>query len=236
MALVASSMTLVLLEGCGGSPSAPVAPGAAAVAASSADTGADAAAANFGTDLIQNGGGELNKAGSDGNRNIPPSMWTRTGKLTVVKYGASGGFPMRTDPGPADRGANFLAGGAGAGAAHSSGTQTADVSWAASVIDAGHAQYVLSGYLGGYGDQADSARVDLTFLSASSAPLGNASIGPVTAAQRHNKTGLFSRASNGTVPAGTRSIKIVLSMKLKSGSFCDGYADNLSLKLNNASP
>ena len=36
---------------------------------------------------------------------------------------------------------------------------------------------------------------------------------------------------NGNVPAGTRSIRVQLSMQRSVGGFNDGYADNLSLVL-----
>ncbi len=71
----------------------------------------------------------------------------------------------------------------------------------------------------------------VTFRNAGAASIGSASIGPVTAADRANATGMLLRAAGGAVPVGTRTIDVVLQMTRLSGSYNDGYADDLSLVL-----
>jgi hypothetical protein len=61
--------------------------------------------------------------------------WTITGgEPNAVCYGAPGGFPTASTPGSPTRGSQFLTGG---GTGNSSLSQTADVSAAASAINAG---------------------------------------------------------------------------------------------------
>jgi hypothetical protein len=54
-------------------------------------------------------------------------------------------------------------------------------------------------------------------------------MGPVTAAQRHDISELLARQRTGAVPASTAEIKIELVMVKLVGGDGDGLADNLSL-------
>ncbi len=111
-----------------------------------------------------------------------------------------------------------------------SATQSIDVSSAdAAAIDTGNTPFNLSGYLGGFSTDGDNATLSITFKSALGSPLGTASIGPVSAADRGNVTGLLPRSTSGNVPTGTRQIDVLLQMTRTAGAFNDGYADNLSL-------
>ena len=239
---VVGVLSLVALGGCGGSSHAPNALDDETVLASEDITEADpveatsdsAEAVTFGTNLIKNPAAEAD-TGGNGYVDVPPSRWTRTGALTVVKYGAGGGLPGVASPGPPSRGLNFFAG--GPNSALSKGTQTASISWAAPVIDAGHAQYLVVGFLGGYSSHTDNARVKLTFRNAGGASLGTAIIGPVTPAQRGNVTGLLRRSRKGPVPPGTRSIRTELILtRGTTSSYNDGYADALLLRLSDVTP
>jgi hypothetical protein len=188
-----------------------------------------AQAATHTGNLIKNGGGEAAVASTDGTP-VPTPKWklgTGTG-FTAVQYGASGGFPTATDPGPAKRGSNFLAGGPDGDVVV---TETAKVATYATAIDQGTVTYTLIGWLGGYSSQGDEAFLEVDFKDANGALLDSASIGPVTAADRANVTGLLKRTKKGSVPVGTRSIFIQLSMTRLAGTYNDGYADGLSLKL-----
>ena len=181
-----------------------------------------------GVNLIVNGNAESGPGAADIGNHVAVPGWTVSGGLTVVRYDA-GGAPKSDDPGPAARGLNCFIG--GANTALSSATQTVKVGTAATVIDASKVIYTLSGYLGGYADQDDNATLVATFRGAGGTSLGKAMIGPVTAAQRGNKTGMLQRSTSGTVPAGTRSIGLVLTMTRTAGSDNDGSADNLALVL-----
>ena len=194
--------------------------------AASAASAATAAPAN----IIKNPGAEAGTGSSDGSK-VPVPNWTvkKSGTFTAVKYGASGGFPAATDPGPKNRGHNFFAGGTGQSSTQS-GTQTDSLSAYAGVIAAG-ATYTLQGWLGGFADQTDHATLTVTWENAGGTALGTAVIGPVTPAARHDATGLLHRSVTGTVPAGTATALVTLKMVRVDGGYNDGYADSLSLTI-----
>jgi hypothetical protein len=148
-------------------------------------------------------------------------------ELYCVKYDAPDGFPLSTDPGPPNRGLNFFAG--GPLTASSSASQLIDETADAVLIDAGSVTFALSGYLGGFREQQDNAVLSATFLNVSNTVLGMASIGPVTAEDRMNLTGMILRSTSGAVPIGTRMINVNLQMTRLDFDYDDGYADNLSL-------
>lgn len=183
----------------------------------------------LGSNLIINGDAEADPSAVGNGSDIDVSGWNpETGAFTIVKYTAGGGYPTTTDPGPANRGNFFFAGG---NSASSSGSQIINVADCATQIDAGNLGFTLSGFFGGFSNQDDNARLNITFRDAANASLGTASIGPVFSADRGATTGLLSRSTNGIVPVGTRVIEVVLQETLTAGSANDGYADNLSFVL-----
>ncbi|GAA1980213.1 alkaline phosphatase family protein [Catenulispora subtropica] len=190
-----------------------------------------------GPNLIVNGGAEQGEGTLDGvDTNTVPG-WKADGLLNSVAYGATGGegvtgFAKLTSPGPVNRGQNFFAGGGGG---VSTGTQVADVKTAAKQIDTGTVTYNLTAWLGGSGTVADTAGVVSTFLDAHGKALGTATLAPVTPAMRNNATGLIPEQALGTVPAGTRSIRTVLTVTGnqphdRTGHGL-GFADDLSLRI-----
>jgi hypothetical protein len=188
----------------------------------------------FGTNLIVNGNAEGGPGSSDGSTLPVPNApgWAVTGNLIVNQYNIAGGFPLSTDPGSPTRGNNYFAG--GANNASSSASQSINVAAGAAVIDAGSATYSLTGWLGGFSSQDDNATLTVTFRNAGASAIGSASIGPVTAVNRGSVTGMQLRSAGGAVPAGTRTIDVVLQMTRLAGSYNDGYADDLSLVLSGA--
>src|SRR5712691_6106613 len=182
----------------------------------------------FATNLIANGDAEAGVGSSDGSV-VPVPGWTVSGNFTAVQYGAPSGFPSLTDPGPSNRGANFFAG--GPNNASSSASQLISIASAAPQIDAGAVTFALAGFLGGFQDQGDNAVLSVTFENGDLV-LGTAQLGPVTAADRGNATGLLARSTSGAVPVGTRQLLVTLQMTRAPIFFYnDGYADNLSLTL-----
>jgi hypothetical protein len=181
--------------------------------------------------IILNPGAEAGPGSTDGST-VPVPNWTvkKGGTFTAVQYGASGGFPTKTGPGPKNRGANFFAGGNSAKANTQTATQTDSLKAYAGVIAAG-ATFTLAGYLGGYDGQTDNATVTVTWENSTGTSLGTAVIGPVTEAARHGNTGLLSRTLTGTVPTGSTSALVTIKCLRKSGAYNDGYADNLSLTI-----
>ena len=182
----------------------------------------------FSTNLIANGDAEAGAGASDESVVSVPG-WTVSGNFTAVQYGAASGFPSLTDPGPSNRGANFFAG--GPNNASSSASQLISVASAARQIDSGAVTFALAGFLGGFQDQGDNAVLSVTFKNGDLV-LGTAQIGPVTAADRGNATGLLARSTSDAVPVGTRQLLVTLQMtRAPIFSYNDGYADNLSLTL-----
>src|SRR3989442_888837 len=196
----------------------------------STGSGGSGLPAIFGSNLIVNGGAEAGAGsvlGYDVIRPIPG--WNPTGNFTVVTYTAADGFPIARDPGPSARGLNFFAGGPSNAASNAS--QSIDVSSGTSVIAAGHASFLLSGYLGGFLSQGDKAVLSLAFKNGSGSVVGSAQIGPVSAGDRRSLTGLLLRSISGPVPLSTQEIDLILQMTRLEGSYNDGYADELSLVL-----
>jgi len=109
--------------------------------------------------------------------------------------------------------------------------QTIDLAAAATQVDAGGLHYMLSSDLGGVGSEADNIGLTATFIGASGAVLGVDQLAPVSAAERGNVTKTIARQSSFGVPVGTRSVQLELSASRVAGSTSDGFADNVSLVL-----
>lgn len=173
-----------------------------------APTGSSVAPKN----LVRNSGAELGAGAKDASSKVPVPGWRTTGDLTAVLYSAGGGFPDAPISKKIRGGKKFFTG--GPAAERSTATQTVSITTPSLLkqVDRGAVKASLSGFLGGYSSQPDSARVDAVFRSASGAKLGSLRIGPVTPAQRANVTTLLARKRTGAVPEGTRSIDVVLTM------------------------
>lgn len=185
----------------------------------------------LGRNLIVNPGAEEGAASPDGAAAVAIPGWAVEGAMTVVPYGAPGGFPTVDDPGPVDRGGQFFVGGPDSPV--STARQAVSIAPVAALVDAGLVRYTLAGFLGGWTTQRDDAVLTATFR-ASGRTLGAASIGPVTADDRSDATGLLPRADFGTVPAGTRQVVITLSLRVGEeppATYNDGYADALAFSL-----
>lgn len=178
----------------------------------------------YDTELVVNGSGEAGPASSNGMTVVPAPGWTSFGGFTVVAYGASG-FPV-TGPG---RGSKFFAG--GPDALFSTASQDISLQAIAGDVDSGGVGYDLGAWLGGYGSQDDSASVTLLFNDSQGQSLGTAGIQGPFATERQFSTKLVWLVDSGFVPVGTRSITIVISMARTTGTYNDGYADGVSLRL-----
>jgi hypothetical protein len=193
--------------------------------------------------LIVNGNAESGTGSSDSSTTAPVPIpgWTTTTNLTQHTYDPAGSaaFPD-VNASAAIGGANqFFAGGPANGSAGNTvetATQDVAVSTAAAEIDAGGVTAALSGDLGGFSTQGDNAALTATFLGSAGEQLGTLSIGPVTAADRNNTTQLLPRSGSGTVPPGTRTVRVVLTATKTDGSYNDAYADNISLVLSRSTP
>lgn len=180
-----------------------------------------ARAALPGGNLLQDPGAEQAAGGA-----IPG--WTLKDGLTAVDYGNPDGFPGKEESARIGGGALFFSGGR---SAVSTATQTVDVGGAATEIDAGRVQAKLAAWLGGYAGQSDRMALAATYRGASGNVLGRSAIPAVTVAQRKSQTVFIAVSATAAVPAGTRSIEVVLTATRDAGSWNDGMADNVTLTL-----
>ncbi|MFD0638251.1 alkaline phosphatase family protein [Catenulispora yoronensis] len=148
-------------------------------------------------------------------------------------YGAPNGYPTATTPGSPNRAKQFFTGGA---TGNSDLSQVVDVSSAASAVDGGTVPFTLGGWLGGYAGQNDRVGLTATFRNAAGATVGTANIAAVTNTDRGNTTEFLQRSATGTLPAGTRSIKVDLVFTWTAGDTTDGYADDVSLSVGASVP
>jgi YVTN family beta-propeller protein len=151
-----------------------------------------------GANLLLNPGAQAGAYSAQGWDAVTIPGWRVTGGLpTVVRYGTTR-FPRVTGHGPAVRGGQLFAGGAGGTARleqvirlRAGGTRT---------------RYRLAGYLGG--SKHNAAAVTAAFLSASGQTLGHATIGPFGGTTA--KVTQAHRAAAGTLPAGTATVRVTL--------------------------
>jgi hypothetical protein len=179
--------------------------------------------------LIKNGTAEKGTGGTGAV--VPVPGWTQTtgSTFTAVTYTAGGGFPDGTSPGPTNRGLNFFAGGPGDATAIAE--QTVRLKPYATAIAGGGVTFDLTGYLGGFSTQNDQASVEIQFKDRHGVTLQSDTIGPVDATNRGGLTGLLLRGANGSVPVDAKTVLVRLVLVRTDGTYNDGYADNLSLKL-----
>jgi hypothetical protein len=202
-----------------------------------ASNGAIARATVPSGNLIVNGGAEVGTGSSDSvtTSPVPIPAWTGTTNFTEHTYDPAGSanFPDTNASTAIAGGSQFFAGGPDNGTGNSVETamQTVDVSMAAAEIDAGGVAATLSADLGGFAGQEDQAEVAATFVGAAGQQVGDLTIGPVTAEDRSDTTGLLPRAGSITVPQGTRAIRVTMTATKFAGAYNDAYLDNISLSL-----
>jgi hypothetical protein len=183
------------------------------------------------SNLILNPGAEAG-AGSPTGGVVPVPDWTETTGtgFTAVKYGASGGFPTSTSPGPAKRGSNFFAGGPESD--NDVAVQTISLANYVTGIKAGTGTFALTAWLGGSGSLNDSGFVELDWKKRDGDLVGtSATLGPVTASQRDDTTGLLKLTVSGDIPKGARTAYLQLSLfsATSGASYNYGFADDLKL-------
>ncbi|MBN4052573.1 alkaline phosphatase family protein [bacterium AH-315-K20] len=189
----------------------------------------------LGTNLVYNSGAEMDRGMHDQHIHQNLAGWNNPGPygVTVIEYGSSDGYPSETDPGPSNRGRNFFCGGA---SESSTATQRIDLSLLAEAVDSTRAVFTLSAYLGGYTTQGDRATVRVRWLDRDMQLLGVSRLGPVTASERENQTGLFRRETTGTPPSMARWAEVEIECVRGSGAGNDGYVDEVSLVITMPEP
>ncbi|WP_158543187.1 alkaline phosphatase family protein [Dyella psychrodurans] len=187
---------------------------------------ASSAFASDSGNLLVDGDGESGTCTTDWSAVNTVPGWTVTqGSPSIVCY-SIGRF---NTPGSGSGGNAFIADGPYGDSAL---RQNVDVSSAATAIDGGNITYNLSGWLGGYTVYNGQAVVTATFLDASGKPLGTpAQLAGVNASARGLESGFIAKSTTGSIPAGTRTISVLLQFTDTSASYNIGYADNLALTL-----
>ena len=196
--------------------------------------------------LLRDGGAEDGFGGYFVGVDYPVPDWETNGGLTAFRYGLPG-FPVA--PGlpsvvRAVRGAQKVIERGGAGkrfffggdSAVATAVQEVSLSSSAQEIDTGRASATLSGLLGGKAAEDDEGTIVATFLSAQGAPLGLLQLGPVTPAERENKTTMVGKLQTAKIPAGTRRVRVTLTATRRVGTTNDAYFDNLALVYTKPAP
>ncbi|MBI1191052.1 MAG: hypothetical protein GC200_10280 [Tepidisphaera sp.] len=198
---------------------------AAVLAAGVASIGGLAQAQDYNINLIANPGAEEGPASPNGNTIVMIPNWdTLDDGFTVVAYGTAG-FPAAFS----GSGQKFFVG--GNNAQFSTASQTIDLTPLAQGLDTGAVTFQLAADLGGAGNQDDNASITLLWADGAGNSIGTSGLQGPLAGERGNQTKLLHRMTMGTVPAGARSVTLVLFMARNVGPFNDASADNVSLVL-----
>jgi hypothetical protein len=192
--------------------------------------GASAWATPLLSNIIVNGNAEANLGDPNFGSVVVPAAWTTTGNFSATQYAAGGSLDLNTAASLAlGGGINYFSGGIDNG--FSTASQSIDLSDLAGSIDGGLITAAFSALIGGFNVQEDNMTVEAIFRDATNAALLTLTLGPVSATERANESTLLARAANAVLPAGARSVDVVMTSRRLAGFYNDGYADNLSLVL-----
>jgi hypothetical protein len=187
--------------------------------------------------LLVNGNAETDPGGAARTPTATPEVpgWVNLGNHTYVRYstvgGSTGGFPRWPASARWNGGENFISGGQG-GQTDYSLRQGFYVSTDAAAIDAGRVTVDFSADLGGYLSDNDHVDASMWFVDGNGQFIGEPVVLPsVTAAERGNRTVLIHRAVSVPMPVGTRFIGVILNQVHVTGTYQNGYADNVRVAL-----
>jgi hypothetical protein len=182
--------------------------------------------------IVVNGDAEAGPAATNATDAPAPAGWQQLPNFTAVAYGSGGAFPSTSIAGPIGGGRNFFAGGPDSGFGPASAIfQDIDLSGAAPEIDAGDITATLSADLGGSGTQGDQASVVAVYDDAAGTTGAGSALQPVTPDDRNGVTGFVHRTNCVAIPPGVRTAHVQVTAERKSGTYNDGYADNVSIRL-----
>lgn len=182
----------------------------------------------WGENLITNGDAELGAASPSGQTVVPIPGWSVTGSMTVTPYAATTALPDLAHAG-INPGAQFFMGGPWSTVTQA--IQWIDLASFAPRISIGGARFEIFGAFGGVADQEDGARMVVVWLDGSGQSLRTDTLLGPNIFERGNRTALVNRRSEGILPAGTRSARVILLMTRVTGPANDAYADDLRLVL-----
>lgn len=183
---------------------------------------------------LANPSAESGAASDDGMTVTLIPGWATSGVPTVVRYGTSGPFPVRTIevPGLNDQ---LFVGGPAPGLATLS--QAAVIPGEALfIIDQGYGAVFASARLGGWQSDSDSARVVVEVLDEHGGILRSMVVGPVTAADRGGATVLMRRGQTMAAPIGSRSLIVRLEFYGVDGAYNNATADGIRVSIEYPDP
>ena len=180
--------------------------------------------------LLINGDAEQHRCSDDWSAQTPVPGWqVLRGAARVMCYSAfsyTGETPRTQQP---QQAGNALFAAPGADTAME---QSVEIGAAAGAVDRGTVSYSLSAWLGGWDARPERATLTVVFLDADGRATGAPGIlANADATARGHVTGLISRETSGSVPAGTRRIVVTVHFISGPTSSDNAYADNLSLTL-----
>ena len=179
----------------------------------------------YGTNLVVNPGAESWTGVANGINVVTPTGWSANGDPTVAQYKTY--FGPRLDVAEPDgSGKGFFTGGPDTGPTQF--YQTIDLSSIATPIDAGQVNFDMSAALGGYSYFNDYSQMYVLFNNAAGTEIASAVTGTVTADQRKDASKLLYRTQTGTIPAGTRSVEVLLQFnRVATTGYNYAFADDI---------
>jgi hypothetical protein len=173
----------------------------------------------LGFNVAVNPGAEAAQGGTG-----PIPLWQTTSTMTAVKYGTPG-FPSAAEALASNGGANLFY--CGMNTAGSAARQHLGVSGRAALIDGGGLGLDLSVRMGSTSTDGDAGRMIVRYRDAVGSTIGTLQTSTVEATGGE----MVRTRTSGTVPAGTRSLMVVLKGTGTVGTSCDVFFDNVSVRL-----
>jgi hypothetical protein len=176
----------------------------------------------YNTNLVKNPGFEAGQA-TGGYRWIAVPNWQTYGNMTVVKYGAPGGFPTLAEGARISGGKKFFTMGTPSGGSTTCSQvalQVIPIRRRAAAIDSGHVRVSFRLYMGTYDSQPDTA-----------VALLRSNVGDHIG---HNVTktdgSMVLQGITLVLPPGVRTLTVLLYSRNTQG-YCDAYFDRVSVVL-----
>jgi hypothetical protein len=174
--------------------------------------------------LVRDASAELATGATDGYTVVPIPGWITTGNFTAARYG-EWGCPSVDQAARIGGGKIFFYG--GPDNARSTARQDVRLVGRSTAIDQGRLKVKLSAWLGGYDGQGDSARLLVQFRDSLGGNLGWAQTPKVSASD----SVLVHKTASKRIPAGTRSLRVVLISIRADGSYNDGMFDKIDVRI-----
>jgi hypothetical protein len=176
----------------------------------------------MGVNLLKDASAEQ-AAGTDGTTVVPVPGWTTQNGFTAAAYGALN-CPTLDESVRIGGGTQMFFGG---GQAVARARQTVAIKGRAAAIDAGRIRVRVSAWIAGYDGQGDNGRVLVRFLRANGTQVGKVRTVAVGATNQV----MQKVSATKLLPAGTRSVEVVLIATRMVGAWNDAFFDKVDLRI-----